>query len=312
MLLALACASLAPAFESGVQGKGRVAASSDASAAPSSSQARSRTLVVVTQPGAVVWIDEVRRGVTNAEGKLEVALAPGRHTLRVRAKGFAERTLPVAPAARGTLNVKLRPTNDEAELLFQRAEERREKSGGAQEAAELYRAALKLRPRFAAAHVGLARALEALDDYDGALEQIDEARRDRQRYAEASTVEGRVFRALADYDGALAAFRRAIREGGGFQPEAYTGMGLLHEDKGEYEEAVEAFRKAISQLSDTEPILYELLGRNFEKLERWKEAAAAYDRYLELAPEGSHAAAIRSIIEQLHRQAAEQEASRPN
>lgn len=308
MLFAVACATLAPSFDARAQRRGRAAAP----AASSSAQARSRALVVVTQPGAVVWIDEVRRGVTDAEGKLNVSLSPGRHSLRVRAKGFAERTVPIAPAAHGALTVALRPTSDEAELLFQRAEETRGKSGGATEAAELYREALKLRPRFPAAHVGLARALETLDDYDGALEQVDEARRDRPRYAEASTVEGRVLRALADYDAALTAFRRAVREGGGFQPEAYTGMGLLHEDKGRHEEAVEAFRKAISQLSDTEPILYELLGRNLEKLERWKEAAEAYDRYLELAPEGNHAAAIRSIIDQLRRQAAEQEPPRPD
>jgi cytochrome c-type biogenesis protein CcmH/NrfG len=58
-------------------------------------------------------------------------------------------------------------------------------------------------------------------------------------------------------------------------------------------------------------VLYELLGRNYEKLENWKEAARAYEKYLELAPEGSHASAIRSIIEQLQRQAAEQEQTAP-
>jgi hypothetical protein len=49
------------------------------------------------------------------------------------------------------------------------------------------------------------------------------------------------------------------------------------------------------------------LGRNFEKLERWKDAADAYDKYLQLAPEGSHATAIRSIIDQLRQQAADAE-----
>jgi hypothetical protein len=53
--------------------------------------------------------------------------------------------------------------------------------------------------------------------------------------------------------------------------------------------------------------LYELLGRNFEKLERWKDAADAYDKYLQLSPEGSHASAIRSIIDQLRQQAADAE-----
>ena len=266
-----------------------------------------RTVTLKTRAGAVVWVDEVRRGVADAEGRLELKLSPGRHALRVRATGFAERTLPILPAQRGTIDVPLKETTDRAELLFQQAEEEREKGGGAARAAELYREALAIRPRFAAAHVGLARALSALDDHDGALEQIEEARRDRPGYSEASAVEGRILRAMADYDGALAAYARAIREARGFQPEAHTGAGLVHEDKGRHEEAVASFRKAIAQLSDTEPVLYELLGRNFEKLERWKDAADAYDKYLELAPEGSHASAIRSIIEQLRRQAEEAE-----
>jgi tetratricopeptide (TPR) repeat protein len=114
-------------------------------------------------------------------------------------------------------------------------------------------------------------------------------------------------RSLADTDSALASYRRALREAGGFQPEALTGMGIVYEDKGRYEEAADAFRKAITQLSDTEPILYELLARNLEKLERWKEAVAAYEKYLELAPNGAHASAINSIIDQLRKQAAEAE-----
>lgn len=271
-------------------------------------QTSARTLVVVTEPRAVVWVNEVRRGVTGDDGRLQVALAPGRHTLRVRAVGFAERTLPLLPAQRGTLQVRLTPTNDKAELLFQRAEQERER----EKAIELYREALRTRPRFPAANVGLARALAAADRYDDALEQIEQARRARPAYAEASVVEGRILRTLGDYDGSLAAYRRALREARNFQPEAHTGMGLVHEEESRHEEAVASFRRAIAQLSDTEPILYELLGRNLERLERWREAADAYDKYLTLAPEGSHVTAMRSIVEQLRRQAAEEQGQSPD
>ena len=263
-------------------------------------------LVVGTQPGAVVWVDDVRRGVADAEGKLSLKLSPGRHALRVRAKGFAERTLSLLPTQRGALPVALTQTADEAESLFQRAEEAREKGSNA-EAVELYRQALKLRARYAAARLGLARALESQESFDEALEELQAARRDRPVYPESWAVEGRIQRSLADPEAALDAYRHALREGRGFQPEAHTGMGIVYEDKGRYEEAVEAFRKAIAQLSDTEPILYELLARNLEKLERWKEAVAAYEKYLELAPQGAHASAINSIIDQLRKQAAEAE-----
>ncbi|MDT7806657.1 MAG: protein O-GlcNAc transferase [Acidobacteriota bacterium] len=263
-------------------------------------------VVINTQPGAFVWIDDVRCGAADAEGKLQLKLTPGRHTLRVRAGGFAERTLTLLPTQRGALSVVLTKTTEEAELLFQQAEDAREKGNGAG-AVELYRQALKLRPRFADAHLGLARALESQEDFDAALEEIKAARSDRPIYPEASAVEGRILRSLADPEAALAAYGRALREGRGFQPEAYTGMGIVYEDKGRNEEAADAFRKAIAQLSDTEPILYELLARNLEKLERWKEAVAAYEKYLELAPTGAHASAINSIIDQLRKQAAEAE-----
>jgi hypothetical protein len=39
-------------------------------------------------------------------------------------------------------------------------------------------------------------------------------------------------------------------------------------------------------------------------MEKPKEAIAAYEKYLQLAPNGSYAAAIRSILDQLKREAA--------
>ena len=116
----------------------------------------------------------------------------------------------------------------------------------------------------------------------------------------------------ADTNGAIEAFERAIREARGFQPEAHTGLALALEDKGRNEEAVASFRKAIAQLSDTEPVLYQLLGALYEKMEKYKEAVAAYDKFLELAPESNLAPAVRSILDQLRRQAAEQEGASPN
>jgi tetratricopeptide (TPR) repeat protein len=228
----------------------------------------------------------------------------------VRASGFREKVQTLLPNARGSINIKLAPTTDEAELLFQQAETAREKARddeARRAAVELYRQALAKRPRIAAAHVGLARLLSELNDYDAALDEIDRARKLRPVYPEASAVEGRILRADADNEGAMAAFRRAIREARGFQPEAHTGLALLLEEKGRNDEAVAEFRKALAQLDDTEPVVYQLLGALYEKMENYREAVAAYEKYLQLAPEGNLAPAVRSIIDQLRRQAAEQE-----
>ena len=278
-----------------------------------SNSAPAKSLTVRTEAGAVVWLDEVRRGVTDASGKLTLSnVSSGRHTLRVRASGFKEATTQLPATRRGEIAIKLARTTDEAELTFQQAESAREKARDEEArkaAAALYNRALELRPRFPAARVGLARVLLDLNDYKNALAQIDEARALRPVYPEASAVEGRILRENADADGAIQAFERAIREARGFQPEAHTGLALVFEDKGRNEEAVAEFRKAIAQLSDTEPLLYQLLGALYEKMENYKEAVAAYEKFLELAPDSNLAPAVRSVLDQLRRQAAEQEAA---
>src|SRR5689334_13845210 len=264
-------------------------------------------LTITSEPNAIVWIDEVRRGTTDADGKLSLTkVKPGRHTVRVRANGFKEATAVLLPGRR-TLAVKLVATSDEAELAFQKAETAREQArddASRQKAAELYRDAIKLRPSHAAAHVGLARVLLDLNQFNEALGEIDEARKARPVYAEASAVEGRIQREAGSDTQAIASFRRSIREAGGFQPEAHVGLARVLEDKGQFAEAVVELRKALDQLSESEPVIYQMLGAAYEKLDKPKEAVAAYEKYLQLAPTGSYAAAIRSILDQLKREAA--------
>src|SRR6476660_2535171 len=43
------------------------------------------SLVITTEPNAIIWIDEIRRGVTDPAGRIELKTSAGRHTLRVRA-----------------------------------------------------------------------------------------------------------------------------------------------------------------------------------------------------------------------------------
>ena len=264
-------------------------------------------LTITTEPNAIVWIDEIRRGTTDASGKLSIAkLSAGRHAVRVRAAGFKEIVTPLLPGRRA-LDVKLVRTTDQAELLFQEAETAREKARddpSLEKAADLYRQAIKARAAYPAAQVGLARVLMDLNQFKEAHAAIDAARRTRPSFAEASAVEGRLYREEAFGEDAIRSFRRAIREGGGVQPEAYVGIARVYEDKGQFAEAIVEFKKALAQLSDSEPVIYQMIGAAYEKMEKPKEAVAAYEKYLQLAPNGSYAAAIRSILEQLKREAA--------
>jgi tetratricopeptide (TPR) repeat protein len=262
-----------------------------------------RTLTIVAEPNTIVWVDEIRRGTTDAGGTLsQVKISAGAHTLRARAAGFKEVTMPLTAAQRGEIKLRLIRATDQAELAFQQAETARETARdeeARQQAADLYRRTLTLRPAFPAAHVGLARVLLDLNDTNGALAEIATARRDRAVYPEASAVEGRIYREAGQTDEAAGAFNRAIRESHGFQPEAHVGIGRVYEDKGQYELAAREFQIAIDQLSDTEPIIYQMLGAACEKSGSNKEAIVAYENYLRLAPNGSLAPAVRSILEQL-------------
>ena len=265
------------------------------------------SFTITSEPNAVVWIDEIRRGTTDASGKLTLTkVSAGRHSVRVRANGFKETTAALLPGRRA-LAVKLVTTTDPAELKFQEAETAREKARdqtAQQNAVDLYREAIKLRPAFPAAQVGLARVLMDLNQFKEAHAAIEAARRTRPSYAEASAVEGRIFREEAFDDDAIRSFRRSIREAGGMQPEAYVGMAKVYEDKGQFAEAVAQYKTALAQLSDSEPVIYQMLGAAYERIEKPKEAVVAYEKYLELAPNGSYAAAIRSILQQLKREAA--------
>jgi tetratricopeptide (TPR) repeat protein len=265
-----------------------------------------RTLTVVAEPSAIVWLDEIRRGATDTTGKLVLLkISAGKHSLRVRASGFKEAMMPISPTQRGEIRVRLVRTTDEAELTFQQAETAREQAKddqSRQQAADLYRQALQLRPAFPAAHVGLARVLMDLNDVNSALAEIEAARHDKPVYPEASAAEGRIYREAAQTDEAIGSFNRAIRESHGFQPEAHVGLGRIYEDRGQYELAAREYQIAIDQLSDTEPIIYQLLGAAYEKSGKSKEAVVAYENYLRLAPNGSLAPAVRSILEQLRAQ----------
>lgn len=278
-----------------------------------------RTVTVVTEPNAVVWIDDIRRGETDASGKLTIKpVSPGLRKLRVRAEGFKEITQNLTAAQKGDVKIALTKTTDQAELHFQQAEkmalEDREK------AVELYEKAVKLRPKYAEAYLGIARVLADQGDSDEALAAIKKARAARPVYPEASAVEGRIFKDTGEEEKAVASFKRAISEGKGFQPEAYTGLGLLYKDKAggrgaagdfaaeeaNYREAIKNLQKAVEQLSASEPVVYILLGEIYEKLNLDKEAIGVYERFLRDFPESSERTAVESFIVQLKKKLANQ------
>lgn len=259
-------------------------------------------ITVVTEPKAIVWLDDLRRGTTDDKGQLKIQSAGAvAKKLRVRAFGFAEKTQALPPTVNREVRVELTKTTDTAEIAFQQAEALRESGREVDraKAVEFYRQSLQSKPNYPAALVGLARTLGDMGEIENALMVVADARKLRPVFAEASTVEGRIYRSQGDTDNAVKSFQRAIREGRNIQPEAHTGLALAYEDRGEVEKAAAEFKFAIAQLADTEPVIYKLAGDNYAQMQRPKDAISAYEKFLQLAPNDREAAAYRSIIEQL-------------
>ncbi|MBS1794169.1 MAG: tetratricopeptide repeat protein [Acidobacteria bacterium] len=279
-----------------------------------------RDLTVLSEPNASVWIDDVGYGQTDEKGRLALkTFAGGTHRLRVRAAGFREVSQPLTAAQTGELRVALAKTTDEAELAFQQAEAETDK----EKATGLYQKALRLRPAFPEAALGLARALLDRNETAAALKAIQTARRLRPVYPEATAVEGRIFKADNQEEKAIASFKKAVTEGRGVQPEALTGLGLLYKERAEnfgssgdfesekenYVLAADYFKKAVAQLGGAPDAttVYQFLGDCYERAKMYTEAIAVYEEFLRLFPDANEAETFRSFIVQLQKRIREEQ-----
>ena len=279
-----------------------------------------RSITVSTEPGAVVWVDGVRFGKANESGNLEITtISPGAHTIKVRSAGFKEKSQPLTAAQKGEIKIPLVKTDDEAELAFQEAE--RLTGVDREKAAEAYRKAIKARPNYPDAYLALARVLLDSGDTEEAMRALVASRRLKPGNAEASAVEGRIHKENGEETKAIAAYKRAITEGKGFQPEAYAGLGILYKEKAEgvggsgdfanealnYDEAAKNLKMALKQLSGAPDtiVIYQLLGLIYERQNKYAEAIATYEEFLRIFPNTTEATAVRSFIVQLKKDMAD-------
>jgi tetratricopeptide (TPR) repeat protein len=276
---------------------------------------KARTITVSTEPGAKVWIDGVLYGKTTDDGTLTIkTVSSGPHSIRVRADGFKQKEQPVTAVQKGSIKLPLVKTTDEAELKFQEAV--RLTSSDRDKAAAAFEEAIKLRPNYPEAYLELARVNADRGDLEGAKKAIDAARKLRPNYAEATAVLGRIYKDSGEDDAkAIAAFKRAITEGKGFQPEANAGLGLLYKEKAEgfggsgdfenerlnYQESAKYLKAAVKQLSGAPDaaVIYQLLGLAYERQKKLPEAIATYEEFLRLFPDNNEASAVKSFIVQL-------------
>jgi tetratricopeptide (TPR) repeat protein len=263
--------------------------------------------VITGNPGSVVFINNVRHGVTDESGALDLPrIKTGSYPVRVRTVGFIDwKGAVVIARSKRELKVFQKPTSDQAELHYQKGDQLRD-AGKNEEAVEEYRKAIALRKPFPEARVAMTRSLITLQNFQEAEKQIQSALKEKTPYPEAQTVLANMRRSQGLIEEAIAEYRKALRLARGNSFEAHIGLAIALNELSEsdddprlVDEIAREYRIGIAQDMETEPILYYQLGEILEKANRKKEAIEAYRNYLRLDPEGQYASAVESIIEQL-------------
>lgn len=283
-------------------------------------QTHTRSLTIKTEANAQVFIDGVSYGRTSEDGTLKIRkLSAETHTLKLRCDGFKEKVQRLAPTAKGEIAVPLVITKDKAELKFQEAG--RLAQIDREKAIAAYAEAIKLRSGFVEAYIEMARLQNDNSDVLAAQKTIVAVRRLRPGIAEVSAVEARILKDGGYPEKAIAAFKRAIVEGKGFQPEANTGLGLLYKEmaetaggegdldaeKANYDESAKYLKTALKQLGSAPDaiVLYQLLGLVYERRHLYPQAISLYKEFLEIFPDTPEATSVGSFIIQLEKQMAE-------
>lgn len=277
-----------------------------------------RNITVITEPEAEIKINGVSYGLTDENGILAIKyVSPKPPAIVVMADGFSITTRQLTAYPR-EVKIPLTTTQDKAELAFQEA--RRLSLLDRDKAAEAYLKTLEIKPNYPEAAIGYARLLLDARKYPEAENAVQSARKLAPNSSELTVIHARISKENGDEEGAIEKFNAAIKQAGGFQPEANTGLGLLYMERAELgEEGIESseadfdlaakyLRAAIDQLygSADAPVIHQRLGLVYEKQRRYKEAIAVYREFLELYPDSVEATAVESFIVQLEKLMREQ------
>jgi predicted O-linked N-acetylglucosamine transferase (SPINDLY family) len=151
-----------------------------------------------------------------------------------------------------------------------------------EEGVKLLRAALKIRPDFAPAHLNLGIAQQSLARHADALLSFERAAALRADYAEAHCNRGSALQALGRDDASLQAYDKALAIRSAY-PEALSNRGNLLRAMGRHQQALDSYERALSYAPDFAEIINNR-GIALRELNRFDAALASFDAALARMP----------------------------
>ncbi|TFG31705.1 tetratricopeptide repeat protein [Candidatus Thorarchaeota archaeon] len=181
-------------------------------------------------------------------------------------------------------------TSPKAVEFYKEADKLRE-NGQHEEAVKLYKEAIKIAPKFAAAWYNKALSYTHLRNRDGAIEALRKSTEADPSIAQTwntlgGLLCGGIFVSRETYEEALGCFRKALEIDPTYEM-ALNNLGLVLAKLDRYDEGIEAYRHLTEIRTNHED--WYMLGQMSLGANRYEEAETAYRKAIELRPDFAYA-----------------------
>ena len=159
--------------------------------------------------------------------------------------------------------------------------------GRLDEALSYYQKSIEIDPNFSGAHYNLGVALQEQGKLDEAIACYQKALQLNPNYVDAYHDLGFAFQEQGKLDEAIACYQKALQ----LNPNlvnAYDNLGITFQEQGKLDEAIACYQKAL-QLNPNLVNTYDNLGITFQEQGKLDEAIACYQKALQLNPNYSNA-----------------------
>jgi tetratricopeptide (TPR) repeat protein len=238
---------------------------------------------------------------TNDKGKFyRRGIDPGTYLLTLKVEGYEplEQQITISVGEEYTMDIVL------AQAVSEEAAKNRfllgvqlYQEGKYDQAIENFEVVLKENPDFAEGHYNIGMALLRKGDPDAALARMKKAIEIKSDFLAAYFGMGQAYIEKGDYEQAISVYQKALA----IKPEdaeVHLNLGILYFNSQNDDLAEAALLKA-RELNPSLVNTYYQLGLLYLRREEIEKSRQNFERFLELAPQASEAAAVKNLLEEL-------------